>query len=162
MSYPPEIYSRDEGEISAWLRTHDTGPDLVYEKSGNRVTYLARGVETGGTYGLYKWEFAGEQTGPGSHFHKTLTESFFVLTGTVTIFDGDQWRKCAPGDFVHVPAGGLHGFRNEDGPASMLLHFAPGAPREPYFEGLAHGILDRVDEGGRDAFMLEHDNFWQD
>lgn len=159
MSYPPEIYSRDEGEVSAWLRRADVEPDFVYPKSGNRVTYLARGEETGGTYGLYKWEFGGEMTGPGAHFHKTLTESFYVLTGTVTIFDGDAWVKCNPGDYVHVPAGGLHGFRNEDGPASMLLHFAPGAPREPYFEGLARGIQDYT-EAERNAFMLAHDNYW--
>ena len=31
----------------------------------------------------------------------------------------------------------MHGFRNESGePASMLMLFAPGAPREAYFEGL--------------------------
>ena len=34
------------------------------------------------------------------------------------------------GDFLFVPEGGIHGFRNESGaPASMLLLFAPGAPR---------------------------------
>jgi hypothetical protein len=39
--------------------------------------------------------------------------------------------------------GGIHGFRNESGePASMLLHFAPGAPREGYFEGLAEWVRD--------------------
>ena len=41
-------------------------------------------------------------------------------------------------EFVYVPAGGIHAFRNESGaPASMLLLFAPGAPREPYFQALA-------------------------
>ena len=42
------------------------------------------------------------------------------------------------GDFLYVPPGGVHGFRNKaDEPASMLMLFAPGAPREHYFEGLA-------------------------
>ena len=67
--------------------------------------------------------------------------------------------KWGSGSFVHVPAGGLHGFRNEDGPATMLLHFAPGAPRERYFEQLAEGTADMsADE--YDAFMREHDNIW--
>ena len=61
---------------------------------------------------------------------------------------------------MHVPAGGLHGFRNEDGPASMLLHFAPGAPREAYFEGLT--LLGEMTDDERDAFMAEHDNLWVD
>ena len=79
-----------------------------------------------------------EVTGPGPHFHRTMAESFYVLEGTIALFDGRQWRPSGPGDWVHVPIGGIHGFRNESGaPASMLIHFAPGAPREGYFEGLA-------------------------
>ena len=158
MSYPPPLYAGDHGEPSAWLRPHDSAPDIVYP-GGNQVRYLARGDETGGTYGLYDWQFSGSVSGPGAHFHRTLTESFYVLEGTVTIFDGREWRRCAAGDFAHVPAGGLHGFRNEDGPARMLLHFAPGAPREGYFEGLAQGMARRSPEEV-DAFMREHDNHW--
>jgi hypothetical protein len=60
-----------------------------------------------------------------------------------------------------VPEGGIHAFRNADGPASMLILFAPGAPREDYFETLA-----RVGEGmamtdeEKTAFFLRHDTFW--
>jgi hypothetical protein len=36
-----------------------------------------------------------------------------------------------------VPPGGIHAFSNPEGPASMLILFAPGAPREAYFEELA-------------------------
>ena len=46
-------------------------------------------------------------------------------------------RRRARG-FLFVPEGGIHAFKNESGePASMLLLFAPGAPREDYFETLA-------------------------
>ena len=42
------------------------------------------------------------------------------------------------GDFVYVPEGGTHGFRNDStAPASMLILFAPGIAREAYFEELA-------------------------
>lgn len=85
MSYPPEIWTEDEGEASAWLVRGDSAPDVTYDSSGNRVRYLARGHSTGGTYGLYHWEFAGPESGPGAHFHKTLTESFYGLSGIVTI-----------------------------------------------------------------------------
>ena len=77
----------------------------------------------------------------------------------MTIYDGGEWVRCHAGDFAHVPAGGIHGFRNEDGAASMLLHFAPGAPREAYFEGLASGAGD-LDPEAYDRFMREHDNTW--
>lgn len=43
-------------------------------------------------------------------------------TGEVSVYDGRAWVKAAPGDFLHVPPGGLHGFHNESGAeASMLL-----------------------------------------
>jgi hypothetical protein len=59
----------------------------------------------------------------------------------------------------HVPEGGLHGFRNESGEkASMLILFAPGAPREDYFERVA--TTGRMSEEDRTEFYLRHDTFW--
>ena len=44
--------------------------------------------------------------------------------------DGARWIDAVPGDYVYVPLGGIHAYRNESGaPVSMLLHVAPGAPR---------------------------------
>ncbi|MFN8195364.1 MAG: cupin domain-containing protein [Nocardioidaceae bacterium] len=162
MSYPAPLYDGEGGEVSAWVRPGDLEPELVYP-NGNRVHYLARGSSTGGLFGLYRWEFAEAPSGPSAHFHRTISESFYVLEGIVNVFDGRTWVKARSGDFLHVPPGGLHGFRNEDGAASMLLHFAPGAPREPYFEGLAEraGGAEWT-QAEYDAFMLAHDNHWVD
>ena len=161
MSYPPEIYHGDSGEVSARLVRGDAEPALVYP-NGNKVFHLALGSGTGGTYGLYRWEFGGPPSGPGAHFHRTITESFYVLEGTVTIVDGTDWVRCGAGDFVHVPIGGIHGFRNDSGEfASMLIHFAPGAPREGYFEGNARFAAEgRPSKETMDAFYAEHDNVW--
>ena len=76
--------------------------------------------------------------GPSTHFHRTISESFFILSGEVDLFDGEQWITGRREDFLYVPVGGLHTFRNSsDAPASMLLLFSPGAPREEYFEQVA-------------------------
>lgn len=97
--------------------------------------------------------------GPSTHFHKTISESFFILSGTVRLFDGDSWIDATAGDFLYVPVGGLHAFRNDaDEPASMLLLFAPGAPRERYFEGLADVAALSDDE--RSRFLIEHDSYF--
>ena len=40
----------------------------------------------------------------------------------------------------------------------MLLHFSPGAPREEYFERVAH-MRGRSDEE-RQAFFERHDTYW--
>jgi mannose-6-phosphate isomerase-like protein (cupin superfamily) len=90
-----------------------------------------------------------------------ISESFFILAGSVRIYDGTRWIDTVVGDYVHVPEGGVHAFRNESGaPASMLLHFAPGAPREDYFEGLPE--LATMTDAERAAFFLHHDTFWVD
>ncbi len=82
--------------------------------------------------------------------------------GTVKIFDGRDWIDAKPGDFVHVPIGGVHGFKNDtDEPASMLIHFAPGAPREGYFEGLAEFARSgRPSDEEMADFYARHDNTW--
>ena len=163
MSYPPPLYHGGSGEVSATIRPADAKPELVYP-NGNRVSHLATGHGTGGLFGLYRWEFSEAVSGPGPHFHRTISESFYILTGEVKVYDGSAWVTARSGDFLHVPPGGLHGFRNESGAqASMLLHFAPGAPREAYFEGL--GRLAAGEKWSEDefaAFMAEHDNHWVD
>ena len=157
MSYPDPVYLGATGERNAVHVPRDREPDVVFE--AGTCTYLSTGASTGGLFGLYRWDMSGPPTGPGPHFHRTIAESFFILEGTVRIYDGDRWIETTSGDYVHVPAGGIHGFRNESGePASMLLHFAPGAPREGYFEGLLR-VGDLTDEE-RDAFFAEHDNVW--
>lgn len=137
MSYPEPRYLGDNGEISAVYRPVDDDPNL---KIGTItvVRYLATGESTNGEFGLYRWEMGPQPGGASPHFHRTISESFFILSGTVRVFNGERWIDSTPGDFVRVPQGGIHGFRNESGePASFLLLFTPGAPRESYFETLA-------------------------
>jgi mannose-6-phosphate isomerase-like protein (cupin superfamily) len=158
MTYPPPLYHGEAGEISATYRPADSKPELVYP-NGTKVHYLSTGESTGGLYGMYRWECGPGVTGPDPHFHRSLSESFYILSGVMNIYDGTRWIEAEPGDWVHVPPGGIHGFKNRSGePASMLLHFAPGAPREGYFEGLTR-VAEMSDEE-RAAFYLEHDNVW--
>jgi len=161
MSYPELVYTGETGEVSASLRPRDHEPDLIYP-SGNQVHYLATGDATEGKFGLYRWEMGPKLGGADPHFHKTISESFFVLSGTVRLFNGEDWIDGRPGDFLFVPEGGIHAFRNESGePASMLILFAPGAPREAYFEGLVEIAQGKVlSEQERAEFFLRHDNHW--
>ena len=161
MTYPDPHYLGNAGEISATYRPTGHEPELTYP-NGNTAHYLATGASTHGLFGLYRWEMGPEPSGPGPHFHRSVSESFYVLSGSVRIYDGSRWIEAEPGDFVHVPEGGIHGFRNESGePASMLLHFAPGAPREGYFEGLAEfAASGKPSDEELAAFYLRHDNIW--
>jgi len=160
MSYPEPTYF-GTGEVTARFRPADTPAELP--RPGGAASYLATGATTGGKFGLYRWDMGPEPAGANAHYHRTFSESFFVLSGTVRLYDGNGWFDAHPGDFDHVPEGGLHGFRNESGePASLLILFAPGAPREAYFEGLvemAEGRWKPSDEE-RLAFFEEHDNIY--
>jgi mannose-6-phosphate isomerase-like protein (cupin superfamily) len=60
-------------------------------------------------------------TGPGAHFHRTNLESFLILEGTVSRYNGERWLDATPGDFLYLPPGGVHAFSNNSGaPVSML------------------------------------------
>lgn len=161
MSYPPELYLGDGGEVSGTFRPRDT-PREVNIASGGGAAYLATGALTHGLFGLYRWDMGPGRSGPDAHFHRTITESFYVLDGTIRLYDGSRWIDGRPGDFLFIPEGGIHAFKNESGePASMLILFSPGAPREDYFETLADParregmtLEEEVD------FYLRHDNHW--
>jgi len=159
MSYPPATY-HGTGEASARLTPSGTPPDLTYNNNNKvEVHYLASGASTRGQFGLYRWTFGPTRSGPDPHFHRSISESFFILDGEVELYDGRGWRTAHAGDFLFVPEGGVHGFRGA-GPASMLLLFAPGAPREEYFETLAKLADQPMSEEERAAFMNRHDTYW--
>ena len=160
MSYPDPAYF-DNGDVLARYRPAGTPADLP--GPGGAASYLATGATTAGRFGLYRWDMGPEPAGAQSHYHRTITESCFVISGTVKLFDCNTWLDAHPGDFMYVPEGGLHGFRNESGqPASLLILFAPGAPREAYFEKLVELAEGRWKPSPDElqAFFEEHDNIY--
>ena len=157
LPYPDDRYTGATGEASATLRPDATPGEI--QRGGLTARYLATGASTDGQFGLYRWEMGPGRGGPDPHFHRSISESFYVLSGTVRLHDGHGWVDGRPGDFLYVPQGGVHGFRNESGePASMLILFTPGAPREDYFERVH--TVGQMSEEDRDEFFRRHDTFW--
>jgi quercetin dioxygenase-like cupin family protein len=164
MSYPDPHYLGDQGETSAIFRPlsgHE--PDLTI---GSRavVHYLATGKSTREQFGLYRWEVKPNTPGASAHFHRTMSESFFVLSGKLQLFNGERWIHATAGDFLYVPEGGLHGFGNESSePATMLILFAPGVPREGYFQALAEIAAGRqFSEEEFAEICIRYDNYFVD
>ncbi|MFF4653040.1 cupin domain-containing protein [Streptomyces sp. NPDC001380] len=156
--YPEQVYWGDGGEVSARYRPAETAPDIGGE-GGDAIHYRATTTTTRGEFGLYRVEMRPRAGGPRTHFHKTISESFSTLGGTVRLYDGAQRVDAHQGDFLHVPQGGLHAFRNDsDAPAEMLLLFTPGAPREEYFERVSEPA-DASDEE-RARFFDRHDSYF--
>ncbi len=75
------------------------------------------------------------------------------------LYNGERWVTGRQGDFLYVPVGGLHAFKNDsDDPVSMLMLFSPGAPREEYFERVA----EFAQRGGEELreFRCSDDSFF--
>jgi quercetin dioxygenase-like cupin family protein len=85
-----------------------------------------------------------------------------VLGGHVRLYDGADWIDGREGDFLFVPKGGIHAFRNDsEAPASMLILFTPGAPREDYFETLADQTRRQsMSPSDWETFYERHDTYW--
>jgi quercetin dioxygenase-like cupin family protein len=60
--------------------------------------------------------------GPPLHTHPTAEESYAVLSGTLDICVGRQWRQLAPGESVTVPAGTPHTLKNGSGAEVRLVN----------------------------------------
>jgi quercetin dioxygenase-like cupin family protein len=148
------------GEINATYRAADTPAELVRPNVATR--FLATGASTGGDFGLFQWDMAPQAGGPAAHYHKTFSESFYVLDGEVRLYDGANWVTAGKGDFLYVPPNGIHAFRNEsDEPASMLILFAPGAPRERYFTATAEMATSgrQMSPEEYTEFLASHDQY---
>ncbi|MFJ5260792.1 cupin domain-containing protein [Streptomyces sp. NPDC088387] len=155
--YPEPRYEGDRGTVNAVFRPAATPPEL--SSPGGSTHYLATHAQTGGEFGLYKVELGPRSPGPETHFHKGISESFYVLSGELSLYNGEKWVTGRAGDFLYVPVGGLHAFRNvSDEPTSMLLLFAPGAPREEYFEQVAEVSRRGSEELKR--FRVRHDSYF--
>ncbi|MGP3939236.1 cupin domain-containing protein [Streptomyces sp. 6N106] len=157
LAYPEPRYHGDRGEVNATFRPAGTPPEL--SSPGGSTHYLATGESTGGEFGLYKVEMGPRSGGPKTHFHKAISESFYILSGKLELYNGEKWITGREGDFLYVPVGGLHAFKNvSDEPTSMLLLFAPGAPREEYFERVA----EMTRRGGEELkrFRIRHDSYF--
>jgi quercetin dioxygenase-like cupin family protein len=65
--------------------------------------------------------------GPVRHRHAELTDSFYVLEGTVTVHLNGRDVELGPGSYALVPPGNVHTFSNPgDAPARALNVLAPG------------------------------------
>ncbi len=132
-----------EGDVSAVHRPVTDLPGLAGPMSS--MQFVAPGSVTRRQFGLFRREMQPHSGGPEPHFHRTFSESFYVLSGTVRLYNGERWLEATVGDFLYVPKGGIHAFSHDaDQPASMLVLFAPGTPRERFFQE-----MDAIRDSGR-------------
>jgi mannose-6-phosphate isomerase-like protein (cupin superfamily) len=91
---------------------------------GDKFTFLATGAETGGSYSTLE-ALVSPGNGPIPHIHHNADEQFYVLEGKVHFSVGDQTFSAGVGDFVHIPQGTVHSFKNHEKQAARLLATFP-------------------------------------
>jgi quercetin dioxygenase-like cupin family protein len=121
------------------------GTGLMYWGPGDRVTFLVRGAESSG--GCFIIEgMAPPGGGPPPHVHHFEDESFYILRGTVTVEAAGRTFQASPGDFIHIPRGTVHSFRNDgkaDAKALVIVSPAGPAGLEKFFEESFYPATDR-------------------
>jgi quercetin dioxygenase-like cupin family protein len=106
----------------------------VYEPSGEGptvwavgdvYTIKATGSQTNGGFGLIEATVPAGG-GPTPHVHPNEEETFYMLHGELEFLDGDHRFTAVAGDFIHIPRGIRHMFRNKSKHAAkMLFMFTP-------------------------------------
>jgi quercetin dioxygenase-like cupin family protein len=105
-------------------------------------TFLVTGEESGGSYFTME-ALVLPGGGPPLHIHHREEEQFYILEGTLSFQVGDRKIQAARGDFVHVPRGTVHAFRNEGtAVAKVLITYSPAGVEE-LFQEVFDPVTDR-------------------
>ncbi|CAL9410006.1 hypothetical protein SUDANB176_02213 [Streptomyces sp. enrichment culture] len=122
-STPQGVRHVPAGEgISLWAVGDTYTIKSTAETSGGSLTFVEGSVPPG--------------SGPPPHVHTREEEAFYILSGRLEMLDGDRTFLAGTGDFVLVPRGTVHRFRNVGVDAArLLLMFTPGG-MDGFFTGV--------------------------
>ena len=119
-----------------------TGP--LYSGPGDRVTFLVTGEQSGGACFIIEI-LTPPGGGPPPHIHLHEEESFYLFEGTLSIQAGGRTFRASPGDFVHIPRGTVHSFKNDgDVDAKCLVIGSPAGGLENFFRESFYPVTDRT------------------
>ncbi len=76
---------------------------------GHRVTPIT----VGGRTAVLEVATPAGVPGPPPHHHEDCAEFFFVTAGRFGVMKDGVWSSLGPGEYVEIPAGVVHSFRND-------------------------------------------------
>ncbi|MFJ5776460.1 cupin domain-containing protein [Streptomyces sp. NPDC093094] len=91
----------------------------ISENTGGNLTLAEATVPPGG--------------GPPPHIHPNADEAFYILSGDIEFLNGEKTFVAGTGDFVFVPRGTRHRFRNVGLQTAHLLFMFTPAYLEKFF-----------------------------
>lgn len=124
---------------------HQRGDTLVDTRTGDRLTLLQTGADTGGALLHVAWVWPKQGTPPFKHRHTVLQETFAPTSGRMGVHIGGETRLLAPEERVTVPPGVWHYFWNAgDGELRFEHEVRPAGRHQELFE-----LLFRLSNAGR-------------
>jgi len=106
--------------------------------TGEMIRIARTGDDSGGAVFEFEAVLPPRLTGPPAHKHRTETETFEVVEGTLRVRVGQDSRELGPGESVTVPPGTVHAFSNPaDTPVRLITRETPAGQLEPQFRALA-------------------------
>jgi mannose-6-phosphate isomerase-like protein (cupin superfamily) len=120
----------------------ETGRGQRFWLMGDFYAVKATAEQTGGAYSITEIEsFPGN--GPPAHIHRKEDECFYVVEGAFSVILGDRIFDVADGDFVRIPKGTPHTYKNVGAvPGKMLVILSPGGLERMWAELGQSGSLD--------------------
>ena len=109
---------------------------------GDLYSLLVTGEESNNA--LFQFEsIVPKGGGPPPHVHTREDETFYVVSGSLEILLGDRTYHAKRGDFVYIPRGTVHRFKNDgDDTAVQLVTFVPSGV-EKFFKEVFPTVKDR-------------------
>jgi quercetin dioxygenase-like cupin family protein len=118
------------------------------EAPGIRCIFKITGNDSEGEIGVYEITMQPHTQGAALHYHRIITETFIVTSGTLTVQLQDNVMQLSKGDIAYVPVNTSHGFYNaSDEVVTLLLIFTPAMEREGFFRALYAMIADNTING---------------
>ena len=108
------------------------GTEPAYCGPGDRITFLITGAENGDAFFMAEVCVAPGGGAP-PHVHSREDESFYLQQGTLALQVGGKALHASAGDFIHIPRGTVHSFKNVGEETAKLLMVATPAGLENFF-----------------------------
>lgn len=126
------------------VRCVPAGTGRAYWGPGDRVRFLITGKETDGA--LFMAEvFVPPAGGVPPHIHQREDESFVILQGRLTVQVGGKTLHASAGDYVLLPRGVVHSFRNDgDVDAKFLVVVTPAGIENFFAEAFCPVVDDSM------------------
>ncbi len=121
------------------------GSGPAYQSPIDKITFLITGEQSGGAFFM-----AEVSVPPGGgnppHIHHREEETFYLQQGTLAIQVGGKTLTASPGDFVCLPRGIVHSFKNTGNVDAKFLLVATPAGLEKFFEEAFYPVGDPAAE----------------